>query len=245
MIFYGLSDKGMVRESNQDAFLIDCQEEKGLAFVAVCDGMGGVTGGEIASAIAVDAFKDNIGSLETGSLKSKNRREILLKNTVKKANEQIFEEALNNPKIFGMGTTFVAAVCHGSSVTIANVGDSRAYLIDEDKITQITKDHSLVNEMLENGEISKREATLHPNKNVITRALGVDTKVECDIFNITVKKGQYILFCSDGLTNEVSDLEIHFEICNENTVEGACRSLTEIAKAHGGHDNITVVIGAF
>lgn len=244
MTFYGLSDKGAVRELNQDSYII-AEISENLFFVAVCDGMGGVKGGEIASTIASDIFKERVSALKKKDVKTRELAGAFLRKTLEEANKVIFDKSLEDPSLFGMGTTFVGAVCNGGKVTVINVGDSRAYMIDEERVIQITKDHSLVGEMLENGDITAREANSHPSKNVITRALGVDTSVEADVFDVNVKSGQYLLLCSDGLTNEVSDLEIHFEISNESTPEDACRSLVNIANAHGGHDNVTVLIGAF
>ncbi len=244
MTFYGLSDKGMTRKINQDDFLICSKNHDKRVYIALCDGMGGVTGGEIASAIAIETFRKKVDSLGDKTLKHSQYADFLYE-IVKDANENIYSSALHNPNLMGMGTTFVAAICDDNKVTVANVGDSRAYLIDSEGIKQITKDHSLVNELLEHGEISRREATIHPKKNVITRALGVEKKVECDIFDKNIKNGQYLLICSDGLTNEISDPEIHFEVCNGDTIESACKSLIGIANTRGGHDNITVIIGAF
>ena len=244
MTFYGLSDKGMTRKTNQDDFLICSKKHNKKVYIALCDGMGGVTGGEIASAIAIKTFEKRVEAAGDKTLKH-SQCSAFLYDIVNEANENIYGSALNDPALLGMGTTFVAAVCDENKITVANVGDSRAYLIDSEGIRQITKDHSLVNELLEHGEISRREANIHPKKNVITRALGVEKKVECDIFDMNVKSGQYLLICSDGLTNEVSDPELHFEVCNADSIESACNSLVSIANTRGGHDNITVIIGAF
>ena len=244
MTFYGQTDKGSFRKINEDSFYAACLDGE-LALAVVCDGMGGAKGGEIASGIAVSVFKEKAETLKKKDVKTRKLCGAFLSDVIFEANKIIFEKSLKDPSLFGMGTTFVGAVCFGGRVTVANVGDSRAYLIDEDSVVQITKDHSLVGEMIENGDISEREATFHPNKNVITRALGVDTKIECDLFDLTVKKGQTLLLCSDGLSNEVSELEMHFEISNEDSPEKACKSLINVANSHGGHDNITVIIGAF
>jgi protein phosphatase len=144
-----------------------------------------------------------------------------------------------------MGTTLVCLLIDGDSACVGNVGDSRAYLIDESGIRQITADHSLVSEMVARGELSAVEAQRHPSRNVITRALGVDSSVVCDIFPLSPQPGQFVLLCSDGLTGEVSEPEIYYEVFGTQRPEFACQSLVDIANARGGRDNITVVLVQF
>lgn len=243
MNIYGITDKGKIRIINEDNLFVHIDEDKKFAFAAVCDGMGGANGGEVASELAIETVEENINCITSYPRRSQWGK--LLRRIVNDSNKKIYEKSREDISLFGMGTTFVAFFCSTSKATIANIGDSRAYLISEDEIKQITKDHSLVNELVKKGELSANEASKHPNKNVITRALGVDSKVQCDIFDINVCKGQYILLCSDGLTEEVSEPEIHFEVMNHNSAEESCNSLIELANSRGGHDNISVVICAF
>lgn len=245
MKYFGLSNKGILRKSNQDRYTIIADKNTDMLLAAVCDGMGGANGGEIASSIAISTIESCFADYCNKNTKQHAKLGTFLSETASNANKCIFQTALRNPTLDGMGTTFVGMVANGNKVTIANIGDSRAYLICEDEIKQLTQDHSLVREMIQHGHISLAEAMVHPSKNVITRALGVDSRVECDTYTVDVNKGQYILLCSDGLTEEVSEPEIHFEVCNSDSVENACKSLIDIANARGGHDNITVVICAF
>lgn len=243
MRVFGLSDKGKKRILNEDSFFVHSYSDKKVAFGAVCDGMGGANAGEVASGTAIDIIREKIDAL--GVPPKKIQWTKIIRDIVAAANNAIFEKSSEDISLLGMGTTFIGFICSENKAVIANVGDSRAYLISEDEIKQISKDHSLVNELVEKGEISAEQANNHPNKNVITRALGVDSTVECDVFEVSVSKGQHILLCSDGLTEDVSEPEIHFEINNGNSVEEKCKSLIDIANSRGGHDNITVVIVEF
>ena len=244
MKYFGLTNKGKMRKSNQDRYTVLCTADNSVLLAAVCDGMGGASGGEVASSIATSVTESSFKAFCDLSPKQSQWKNILTE-IVSDANNSIYETSVKNPSLLGMGTTFVGFIANDKKLTAANVGDSRAYIINEDGITQLTKDHSLVSEMVEKGRISAAEATVHPSKNVITRALGVDVSVECDIYTADVTDGDYILLCSDGLTEEVSAPEIHFEVCNSDSLENAAKSLVDIANARGGHDNITVVICAF
>ena len=168
-----------------------------------------------------------------------------LDEAIKKANSSIVSRALEEQALLGMGTTCVCAVVCENAVTIANVGDSRAYVVENEKLRQISEDHSLVNNLVKAGEITPEEAAMHPKKNIITRALGVDEDVEIDYFNVDIKEDMYLILCSDGLTNEVSDIEICYEVVNSITEKEACEALRDIANKRGGHDNITIVVAAF
>ncbi len=243
MKVFGVTDKGKKRIINEDSLFIHLGDGEKFAFAVVCDGMGGANGGEVASAIAVDTVKSQLDVIDSYPRRSQWGK--LLRKMVTDANQQIYIKSCEDNSLSGMGTTMVGLFCNDSKVTVANVGDSRAYLISEEEIKQITKDHSLVNELVEKGELSAAQASKHPNKNVITRALGVESNVQSDIYDINVSKGQYILLCSDGLTEEVSEPEIHFEVVNSNSVEEACNALISLANSRGGHDNISVVICEF
>ena len=244
MKYFGITDIGNIRKSNQDRYTILNSAENDLLFAAVCDGMGGANGGETASSLAVDTIETVFVDFCKNNPKY-NKFGTFLTEAASKANSAIYYTASQNPSLEGMGTTFVGFVANNNKVALANVGDSRAYLVSSDDIRQITVDHSLINEMVQQGRLSHKEALSHPVKNVITRALGVDTEVQCDTYSVEVKKGDYILLCSDGLTEEVSEPEIHFEVLNSKSVESACKSLVKLANSRGGHDNISVVIGGF
>ena len=242
MKYFGLTDKGKVRKSNEDRYLITSSKDESTLLAVVCDGMGGASGGETASSIATSTAESAF--LDFCDKNGKNYGTFLT-DAVSKANRSIFNIAEQNPTLDGMGTTFVGFVAKDNDLTIANVGDSRAYHICEDGIRQLTCDHSLVNELIQQGKLSPHDTLSHSVKNVITRALGVESDVKCDTYTVSVKSGEYILLCSDGLTDSVTEPEIHFEVCNSDSIEIACRSLADIANARGGNDNITVVICAF
>ena len=169
----------------------------------------------------------------------------LILDAAKTANQQVYEKAASDAALSGMGTTFVCMLYNGTNAVIGNIGDSRAYLLNADEMSQITVDHSLVQEMVNRGELNPIQAQRHPNRNVITRALGVDEDVLCDLFELTPAAGQFLLLCSDGLTGEVSAPEIYYEIFQSEQPETACDRLIEMAKQRGGHDNITLVVAAF
>ncbi len=225
------SDVGRVRSVNQDSVL------SGATVFAVADGMGGHAGGEIASSTAVTVLEGSLGTMSS--------REGLIE-AIRSANEAILSASLNDPSLAGMGTTLVAATLIGSEsgdvLVIANVGDSRAYLFHNDKLRQVTDDHSLAAEMLRNGDISDEEAARHPQRHVITRALGIDGTVDIDLFELRLGSGDRILLCSDGLTNELSDEEISRVLSSVSDPVAASEDLVRRANAHGGADNITVVV---
>ncbi|WP_458861906.1 Stp1/IreP family PP2C-type Ser/Thr phosphatase [Acidaminobacterium chupaoyuni] len=243
MRVWSKTDVGAVRKENQDAFAEQHynQEE---ALLIVCDGMGGAKGGAVASKMAIETICEVLGQNIKPHRTTTQLADLLLE-AAEKANKKVFDTALGDESLNGMGTTMVCLLQSGDNMVVGNIGDSRAYLIDEDGMQQITADHSLVAEMLRRKEITPQQAQHHPNKNVITRALGVDQRVTCDIFPLKKKKGQYILLCSDGLTNEVSEPEIYYEVYHSQKPEQACETLIEIAKTRGGHDNITVMLASF
>jgi len=244
MRIYGITDIGKARSINQDSYAVEVLEDAETGILLVCDGMGGVKGGEIASSIAVRTIMDSLRV----KLKPKMSRQNIknaLEEAIKRANSNIVSRALEEHELLGMGTTCVCAIVCDNNITLANVGDSRAYVIENEKLRQVTEDHSLVNDMVKAGEISPQEALMHPKKNIITRALGVDEDIEIDYFNVDVKDDMYVILCSDGLTNEVSDIEICYEVVNSITEKDACEALKDIANKRGGHDNITIVVAAF
>ncbi|MBR5265872.1 MAG: Stp1/IreP family PP2C-type Ser/Thr phosphatase [Clostridia bacterium] len=244
MRVYGLTDIGKARAVNQDSFAIEVLEDAEAGVLLVCDGMGGAKGGEIASSIAVKTIMDSLKLKLKPKMNKQNIRSAI-DDAIKLANKNIISHALEERNLLGMGTTCVCAVVCDNHITVANVGDSRAYVVENEKLRQVSDDHSLVNNLVKAGEITPEEALMHPKKNIITRALGVDEDVAVDYFNVEIDENMYLVLCSDGLTNEVSDIEICYEVVNSITEKGACEALRDIANKRGGHDNITVVVAAF
>lgn len=241
---WGLTDPGMVRQTNEDAYSIWVSEDGRRGFFAVCDGMGGAQAGEIASRMASETFCAEMEKLKAGAFTMKTAQ-ARIQSAADEANRRIYASAVNDPDCRGMGTTMVAMACNSFSVAVGNIGDSRAYLADENGLRQLTEDHSLVSEMIRRGELTPEQAVRHPSRNVITRALGAEEKVPCDLFILETKPGDVLLLCSDGLTGEISGPEIYYEAYQCGKPESACERLIALAKNRGGHDNITVVLVAF
>lgn len=241
---WGKTDPGVVRESNEDSYTLWVSEDGGRGLFAVCDGMGGANAGEVASRMAADAFCEVTAPLKEGAftLRTAQKR---LQEAADLANGRIYAASRENPEQAGMGTTMVTVTCNAYSVAVGNIGDSRAYLADDEGLHQLTVDHSLVSEMIRRGELTPLQAMRHPSRNVITRALGVEGQVPCDLFTLEAKPGNMLLLCSDGLVSEVTDPEIYYEIYQSGDPAGACDRLIETARARGGHDNITAVLAAF
>ncbi len=238
MRIFSKTDKGMVRDNNQDAFFAGKLGED-CFFAIVCDGMGGANAGNVASETAVKKLSEYIiksyrKSMTNGDLSK------MLKNAVESVNILIYDKALKNPELNGMGTTAVIAVVQGNNVVIAHVGDSRAYLVNEE-ITQITRDHSVVQSLIESGKLSAVEAKNHPRKNVITRAIGAEESVSAECDELTLNKGDSLLLCTDGLSNftETDDIKKAFSVGDISLV---AERLIDIANKNGGRDNITAVV---
>ena len=230
---------GRIRPLNEDSYFVSEPDQSGTVLAIVADGMGGHNAGEVASGKAVGIVqKDVLGKC------GKNAKDVLVK-AVNDANREIYEMSVNARNLSGMGTTMTACVAEEHNVTAVQVGDSRLYLIRGEKITQITKDHSLVEMLLENGKITKEEARRHPQKNIITRAVGTDKTVEADIDEFRAEAGDVILLCSDGLVNMVEDEEILSVINLSETLNDAANKLVAEAETAGGTDNITVILIRF
>lgn len=241
--YFGLTDKGRKRASNQDCFAI--RTVGSYLIAVVCDGMGGVGGGNVASELACEYYSekitDSINSVDDPALITNEILEKFMIHSVAKANAEVYRESLRSPELKGMGTTLVSAVIKGTAVTIGNVGDSRLYHVDSFGITQITKDHSFVQTLLDAGEITESEAYAHPNKNIITRAVGVDNHVECDVYHKDISSG-YLLLCSDGLSNYLDKKAFLSIIDSGHPLRTKCEQLIAHANECGGADNITVVL---
>jgi 23S rRNA (adenine2503-C2)-methyltransferase len=237
----GVTDIGLVRRENQDTYFIREQTATGHTICVVCDGMGGAAGGKVASQIATETFAAELEKLLTAEMSPEQLRNASAQAT-EKANEAIRAAAMETPEYQNMGTTLVAAVSYEGGAVVTNVGDSRAYHITADSITRVTKDHSLVERMVDRGDITAEEARRHPNRNLITRALGPDVEALCDGYICPMDTGDYLLLCTDGLVNTVTDQEILSEVLHSDGLEPCLRRLIELAKQQGAPDNVTAVL---
>ena len=238
MKFYAITDIGRKRELNEDYIYTSGQPIGALPnLFIVADGMGGHKAGDYASMHTVDRFVEVIRELgeEHGVQDAINE-------AVTAANAYIYQRSRENSNLSGMGTTLVLASCIGNEAIVANIGDSRLYLVNDDAMTQITRDHSLVEEMVTLGGIDREMARNHPDKNIITRAVGVKEKVAADFFEVDLTKGDKLLLCSDGLTNMLRDEEIYQIIQDNKDLEQAAKALVDAANENGGRDNIAVVL---
>ncbi|KAF1295241.1 protein phosphatase [Enterococcus sp. JM4C] len=238
MNIYFQSDVGRRRNSNQDYANL-FKNKEGIQLAILADGMGGHLAGDVASKMAVN----DLGSAweETEILNEEKAAQWFIQQ-LQIENERIYEKGQSMPEYNGMGTTIVAVAIFERDFVIANVGDSRAYLLRSQKILQLTEDHSLVNELVKSGEISREMAANHPRKNVLTRSVGMPGLLEVDVTNQEWLAGDYVLVCSDGLTNMVSEEEIQAIIKGPESLEQKVNQLIEQANAAGGADNITVLI---
>lgn len=240
MEYWVLSDIGCVRTSNQDACTV-VQLDKNTLLCVVCDGMGGAKSGDVASSLAVDVFSQEVKQSYKTDMEA-DAIEQMLKNALKLANFTVYDQSRQFEEFTGMGTTLVAALVQNKGTTVLNVGDSRAYHICDDGISQITVDHSLVQLMLDRGELTPEQARTYPGKNYITRAVGTESMTEGDLFREKLERGTYLLLCSDGLTNLLDDQEILFEVIHGADKQVCCQTLVDIAKRRGAPDNVTCVL---
>ena len=223
-----ITDTGRKRRRNEDAYV--CEPP----LFAIADGMGGAQAGEVASRLAAAALKES-GAKTLGG-------EQRISDLIQEANRRVYDRSSTDPNTSGMGTTITVALVENGNVAFGHVGDSRAYLIRDGRMEQVTEDHSLVNELLKSGKLSPEEAESHPQRSVITRALGTDPDVDVDTFTIAAEAGDVFLLCSDGLTDMVGESEI-LELVERNrqNLDAALKSLVKAANRSGGEDNITVV----
>src|SRR4051794_40972134 len=222
------TDTGRKRRHNEDSYVV------APPLFAVADGMGGAQAGEVASKLAAAALEDTDPGTTSGPEK--------ITQLIREANRRVYERANADPTTSGMGTTMTVALVEGNEVTIGHVGDSRAYRVRDGELEQLTEDHSLVNELLKTGKLSREEAETHPQRSVITRALGTDPDVDVDTFSVQAETGDLFLLCSDGLTDMVPEDSI-LEVVERHRedIDGALRALVKAANRGGGQDNITVV----
>ena len=237
MQIFSKTDRGRVRTDNQDAYFAGKITDDSV-FAVVCDGMGGANAGNVASELAVRhiseyvirSYRDGMNMTDT---------EKTLKNAIVSANISLYDKAVNNAELAGMGTTAVAAFVKDGTAVIAHVGDSRIYLVNGE-IKQLTRDHSVVQSLIESGKITPEDAKVHPRKNVITRALGAEENVAVDSDCLNLSNGDTLLLCSDGLTNFLDDKDI-LKVFQNNDISAVAERLVEEANKNGGGDNITVV----
>jgi protein phosphatase len=242
MKIVGKTDTGKVRASNQDAYAAG-ELPNGVAWAVVCDGMGGAAGGNVASTMAVKIISEQISSKYRAGMSEKSIRNMLI-SAITAANVSVYEFGSSNDELFGMGTTVVACILADHEAFIAHAGDSRAYVLHGDDLTQLTRDHSMVQDLVETGKITPDEAKNHPRKNIITRAVGVAERIDVDFCVEEMTDSDTLLICTDGLTNYVDIDEIR-EITARESFYGYAESLVKRANENGGGDNITVVALAY
>ncbi len=233
----GRSDKGRIRPHNEDALLVD--PETGL--FAVADGMGGHAAGEVASRLAIEAVRDMMP--EGAKSAGEQGIDALLRRTIAEANRRIADTIRSKPEYYGMGTTLVIGLVEDDRLWIAHVGDSRAYLLRDNRMALLTNDHSLVNELVRLGILSREKAATDPRRNVVTRALGSGASVVPDVSQETLRPGDVLLLCSDGLNTMVPDTAIELALASGGgDLEATCAALVDAANEAGGEDNVTVVL---
>lgn len=234
---FSITDIGKRRKLNQDYVFSSVHPIGKLPNVfVVADGMGGHNAGDYASKCTVEMMERQIReTLDENPVR-------ILRSAIERANHYIRKQAKEDQGLTGMGTTVVAATVYGNELEVANVGDSRLYIANEKEIVQITRDHSLVEEMVRMGGIDRQTAKVHPDKNIITRAVGAMDTIEADFFQVTLQEGDMILLCSDGLTNMLEDEEIRRITCSSESLERRAEMLIDAANSNGGKDNISVIL---
>ena len=232
---WGITHRGAVRQQNQDAYAMQ-ELGDGRVVALVCDGMGGARAGNVASTMAVDIFMNTFLQADRGSDQER------MQQAAAQANQEIFQRSSTDEDCVGMGTTLVAALAGDGEAVILNEGDSRAYHVNQNGIALVTRDHSLVEDMVARGELTRDQARTHPHKNLITRALGAEPVLMADCFRQTLLPGEYLLLCSDGLSNIVTDQEMLYEIIHGGEDDTCCQRLLDIALHRGAPDNVTAVL---
>ena len=236
MQVWGVTDRGAVRQQNQDAYAVKLLED-GRALALVCDGMGGARAGNVASTMAVELFLEHFFR---GSPEDPDEERMGQASAV--ANQAVFQRSVEDQDCAGMGTTMVAALAGAAEAVILNEGDRRAYHINSEGIVLVTRDHSLVEDLVERGELTREQARTHPHKNLITRALGAEPVLMADCFRQPLAPGDYLLLCSDGLSNVVNEQEMLYEVIHGGEDEACCQRLLDIALSRGAPDNVTAVL---
>ena len=240
MHYWAITDPGCVRSQNQDTYQVE-ELGRDAVLCVVCDGMGGAKSGNVASSLAAEVFVDEIRRTWVDDM-TQAEIDQMLQAAVKLANFTVFDQGQQFEEFSGMGTTLTAVLIKGKNATVVNVGDSRVYAVDAGGISQLTRDHSLVQMMVERGELSQEMAKSYPGKNFITRAIGTEPIVDCDISHLELSKGEFLVLCSDGLSNVLDDQEILFEVIHGVNKQDCCQRLLDIAKGRGAPDNVTSVL---
>lgn len=238
MLVGAASDIGIVRVANQDSMFIS--NDPSLRLFIIADGMGGHKAGELASRMAVESIAAYFGRIKH-TLTSEVKAQRAVIESISIANEAIFNRSNQDPECSGMGTTVTMAFAFKNKVILGHVGDSRAYILRDGGIAQLTDDHSLVNQLIRGGKITRQEAVNHPQRNVITRAVGTSEDIEVDTIILKPSKNDVLILCSDGLTNMVGDIELLSIFADRDDLQKACYMAIELAKNNGGTDNITVI----
>ncbi|NPC92528.1 Stp1/IreP family PP2C-type Ser/Thr phosphatase [Bacillus sp. WMMC1349] len=235
-----ITDRGKIRQHNEDDAGIFTKTGE-LVLAVVCDGMGGHLAGDVASKMAVSTLRDIWEQAEMIPSTPADSEAWLIEQ-IAAVNQKLHDHSRTYQECQGMGTTVVSALYTGKSLTVAHIGDSRCYLLHENSFTQLTEDHSLVNELVKTGSISKEDAQHHPRKNVLTKALGTEPTVTVEARSFEVEPGDQILLCSDGLTNKIDDLKLKDVLQSSISIENTAEQLVQMANDNGGDDNITVVL---
>ena len=243
MQIWGVTDPGNVREQNQDAYCL-LTFARDRALMLVCDGMGGAKSGNVASTLAAEVFSGEIQRNQKAGL-TERAIKYLMRDALELANQTVYEKAQLDSSYAGMGTTLVAAYLTREAAYILNVGDSRAYHVSAKGIRQVTSDHSIVEMMVQRGELTAEQAKNFPGKNIITRAVGTELEVQSDFYVLPMEKDEKLLLCSDGLSNQMADQEILFEVAHGERQSDCCQRLLEIAKHRGAPDNVTVTLAVY
>ncbi|MCT2538016.1 Stp1/IreP family PP2C-type Ser/Thr phosphatase [Aquibacillus koreensis] len=236
---YFLTDKGKVRDHNEDAggFFFNAQQQ---ALAVIADGMGGHKAGDVASQMVIESLKEKWNEMTT--IVSPDQAENWLSECITETNHLVYGHAKEHEDCAGMGTTIVAVICTVDFITIAHIGDSRCYLYNAQGFKQVTEDHSLVNELVRSGQITKDDAEYHPRKNVLLKALGTEQNVQVDIQTIGWEPHNKLLLCSDGLSNKISEIELDTYIDESLNIEETAHKFIELANERGGEDNISIVL---
>ena len=240
MQYWGITDPGCTRPQNQDTYQIE-NLGKNTVLCVICDGMGGAKSGNVASTLTADVFVQEVKRTWKPGMDAE-AIDQMLRGAVKLANFTVFDQAQQFEEFAGMGTTLVAVLVQNGYVTVVNVGDSRAYSINDNGVRLLTIDHSLVQLMISRGELTPEQAKRYPGKNLITRAIGTEAVVECDLFHLYAEDGDCLLLCTDGLSNLLDEQEMLFEVVHGVSKKSSCERLLAIAKNRGAPDNVTCVL---
>ena len=236
MQVWGITDRGAVRQQNQDAYAVKVLED-GRVIALVCDGMGGARAGNVASTMAVELFMEEFLKADQDS-----PVEERMGHAASVANQAVFRRSASDADCAGMGTTMVAVLAGAGEAVILNEGDSRCYHINSEGIILVTRDHSLVEDLVERGELTREQARTHPHRNLITRALGAEPMLMADCFHQPLAEGDYLLQCSDALSNVVNEQEMLYEVIHGGEASQCCQHLLDIALSRGAPDNVTAVL---